>query len=111
MLMASAGRFSPTHLSTASAMVSAAPVFSRKTPIIVPAMMTMPIRSAVPPKPFMMVLLTSTGLMPAARPTKNEAASKARKACTLNLEISITIMTMAIARMTSNIGPCTMIFS
>ena len=109
MLMASAGRLAPTHLSTVSAMVSAAPVCSRKTPMIVPAMMTMPIRSTVPPKPFMMVLVTSIGFIPAAKPTKKDAASSARNACTLNLEISSTIITIATASMTSNIGPCTMI--
>ena len=75
--------------------------------MMVPAMMTMPMRSAVPPNPFMIVLLTSTGFMPAASPTKKEANSKARKACTLKREISTTIMMIASTRMTNSIGPCT----
>ena len=73
--------------------------------MIVPAMMTMPIRSAVPPKPFMITLETSTGFIPAAKPTKNDAASSARNACTLKREMSTTIMTIAMSRMTSSIGP------
>ena len=73
--------------------------------MIVPAMMTMPILSAVPPKPFIIALETSTGFIPAASPTKNDAASKARNACTLKREISTTIITMAISSITSNIGP------
>ena len=53
--MANSGCLSPTRRMTQSAMVSAAPVFSRKKPIIAPRMMTMPSEENVPEKPAPMV--------------------------------------------------------
>ena len=77
--------------------------------MIVPKMMTRPIRSTVPPNPFIIVWVTSNGFIPVANPTKNDAAINDRNAWTLKREIKRTIMTIAINRMTSNIGPCTKI--
>ena len=55
MLMARAGRFSPTCRRTVSAMVTAPPLLSSIAPMIVPNRMTMLMERHVFPKPAAMV--------------------------------------------------------
>ncbi|MPM50073.1 hypothetical protein SDC9_96807 [bioreactor metagenome] len=107
MLIAKAGLFSPTNFNTVSAIVKAAPLRSSITPIIVPAIITIPIFSAVPPNPFATAPITFTGSIPADKPTKKADSNNAKNACTLNFEIIKTINKIAAAKITNSIGPCT----
>ena len=74
-------------------MTSAAPVFSRMVPMIVPATMTMPMLERMPPNPFLTVFMTSAAGMPHASPTKIDTIIITRNGCCLNL-----LMAMIIAR-------------
>lgn len=60
--------FLPTSFRMVLAMVSAAPVFSRMVPMMVPHRMTMPMLVMMPPKPFLMVPTMSAGVSRPAVP-------------------------------------------
>ncbi len=64
MSMAISGCFFPTALTTTSAILSAAPVFSSKVPTKAPRMITMPIDLKVAEKPSPMILGISAKLSP-----------------------------------------------
>ena len=89
--MASTLFFFPTIFKIKFAIVSAAPVFSRIVPIIVPHRITMPILVIMLPKPDFTVLTTSSGSIPQMRPTAIAMTVRTMNGCRWNLEIAITI--------------------
>ncbi len=95
-IIASSGRFLPTILTTVSAILSAAPVFSSRLPTSAPRMMTMPMLVKVPEKPWPMMPGIFTSSMPATMARSSDTSIRLMKACTLNLEISTIMRTTAI---------------
>ena len=65
--------FLPAQFKIKSAIDAAAPVFSRITPKLVPATITIPIAAKVFPKPDFIVEIICSGVSPADIPTPNPA--------------------------------------
>ena len=74
MRIARSGFFLPTSLTTTSAILSAAPVFSSRMPVRAPRIMTMPMLVKVPEKPEPMVPGISLSGTPATNAKKSETA-------------------------------------
>ena len=85
------------------AITSAAPVFSKIVPMIVPATMTIPILDKIPPNPPFTVAMTLSAGIPQTRPTKMEISTMTTKGCCLNLLIA-TIMMITARTMTAPIN-------
>ena len=85
----------PTIFKIVFAIVSAAPVFSRIVPIMVPARITIPMLARILPKPLLTVLITSSVGIPHTRPTKTAITVSTRNGCMLNFDMAMTIHTTA----------------
>ncbi len=90
----------PTMFRIAFAMVSAAPVFSRMVPMIVPQRITIPILVMMLPKPPLTSLTTLVGVIsdsgkiaPQIRPTASATTSMTTNGCIFSFEIAMTIAT------------------
>ena len=93
MIMAASGCFFPTILTTQSAILSAAPVFSSRMPTSAPRMMTMPMEVNVPLKPAPITSAICVRSIPATMARIRETPMMERKGWIFHLEIA-TIMRM-----------------
>ena len=107
IFMTEAGGFGPTARETRFAIVLAAALLARTTPIMVPRRMTMPIARMELPKPVVIVLITSAGAMPAQRPKPKAMMSKERKAWILRRAMKRMSSNMDMVSRTSNMGHST----
>ena len=105
--IASAGRFSPTTRSTLSAITTAAPERSRKTPMIVPKTITRPMLVISPPNPSAITCTTCAEFIRAARPTPKAVRISARNGWSLSFAVLKTMKAIATIRMTISNGPVT----
>ena len=90
------------------AIVSAAPVFSRIVPIIVPQRMTIPMFARMLPKPLLTVLITLTASKPQTSPIAIAMTTITMNGWMLNLEMAIIIATTAI-KITPNMNNADML--
>jgi len=94
-LMVKGACFLPTTLRIVLAIVSAAPVFSRIVPIIVPAIITIPMLPRIEPNPEVRVVISLSTGIPHNTPTKYPESNNTMNGCHLNFEIKTTIPTIA----------------
>ena len=80
----------PVILRIVSAIVSAAPLFSRRAPMTVPIAITIPIPAIVPPSPSAKEATTSGRLFPIIMPKNNAEKVSAKNGCSLTLTVSRT---------------------
>ena len=75
--------FLPTSRSTTSASLKAAPVCSKKAPMIIPKRMTIPILPRVIPNPSLILDIITSKDSPEAIAKNKEANKSAKKGCKL----------------------------
>lgn len=96
--MATTLLFLPTSFRMAFAMVSAAPVFSRMVPMMVPQRITMPMLVIMSPKPLLTLFTTLAGVSsdsgytaPQIRPTRSAMTVITMKGWIFHFEMAMTI--------------------
>jgi len=95
----------PISARTVFAMVSVAFDFSSMVPIIVPAMMTIPMYPRMPPNPLVIVFITASGSIPDRIPVPNDASRSTRNAFIFTFAVMTMINAIDSMKMKSKRGP------